>query len=154
MKKLFYLFLLLPFSLLMSCSDDKDFSPVDMTLTLSGVTQSNDVFYTVSGEDITVENLTVKAIDGRNTLLQNVTIYFDGIPLIGTPGNPFTGTLSTENIPAGKYSIGISGNILQEDASLKIFAVTYPLTIVSDSEALPTDSPELGTYSQTIRISE
>ena len=154
MKKLFYLFLLLPFSLMVSCSDDKDFSPVDMTITLSGVTQANDNFYTVSGDDVTIENLTVKAIDNKNTILQNVIFYFNGIPLVGNPVNPFRGTFSTEGIPAGTYSIDVTGNLLQEDASIKIFAVSYNITIVDDEENLPAGVPDFGSYSQTVRISE
>lgn len=153
MKKLFYLFLLLPFTLMVSCSKD-EFSPVDMNLTLSGVTQSNDSFYTVAGEDVTIDNVTVKSIDGKNSGVTNLIFYFDGVPLIGTPGNPFMGTFSTENIPAGTYTIGVTGNLLQVDSSIKDFIVEYPLTIVEKSEDLPSGAPEIGTYTQTIRINK
>lgn len=153
MKKLFYLFLLLPFSLLISCSDDKDFSPVDMTLTLDGVTQSGDTFYTISGESVSLENFVVKSIDGKTSTVTNLTFYFNGVPLIGTPGNPFMGTFTTEDIPAGNYAINVTGNLLQVDSSIKIFTVNYPLTIVKSSEDLPAGAPDLGSYSQTIRVS-
>ena len=154
MKKLFYLLFLLPVALLMSCNDDKDFSPVDMTLSLTGVTEYNGTFYAIQGEDVTIDNLSVKAADGKNTDVANVTFYFDGIPLIGTPVNPFLGTFSTENIPAGTYSLSIDGNLLQVDSSIKVFAVNFPVTIVETAEDLPDGAPEIGTYSQTIRISE
>ena len=154
MKKLYYLFLLLPFSLLMACSDDKDFSPVDMTLTLDGVTQIDKSFYTVSGEDVTIEDLQVKSIDGKNTSVANVTFSLNGVPLVGTPANPFLGTFSTEGLAAGTYSINVTGNLLQVDQSIKVFAVNYPLTIVSSEENLPDGAPEFGSYSQTIRISD
>lgn len=151
MKKLFYLFLLLPFSVLMSCNDDKDFVPVDMTLTLSGVTQANNNFYTVAGEDVTIENLSVKS-EGKNSAVSNVLFYLDNVPMVGLPGNPFSGTFSTENLPAGTYEINVTGNLLQEDSSIKVFAVSYPLVIVDNEESLPADAPEIGSYSQTIRI--
>ena len=138
----------------MACSDDNDFSPVDMTLTLEGVTQSNEMFYTVTGDDITIENLQVKSIDGKNTSVANVVFYFNGIPLIGNPADPFTGTLSTEGIQPGTYSINVTGNLLQVDSSIKTFAVNYPITIVESSEDLPAGAPEIGSYSQTIRISD
>lgn len=154
MKKLYYLLLLFPLSLLMSCSDDKDFTPVDMTLTLDGVTLVNDNFYTVAGENVTIEDLTVKALGNKNTALTNVLYSFNGIPLIGVPGNPFMGTFSTENIPAGTYAINITGNLLQVDSSIKVFAVNYPITIVESAEDLPTDAPDLGSYSQTIRMTD
>ena len=152
MKKFYYLFLLLPFSLLMACSDD--FSPVDMTLTLDGVTTSNKAFYTVEGEEVTIENLDVKSVDGKPTSVSNVVFYFDGVPLMGTPGNPFEGSFSTEDIPAGEYTMNITGSLLQEDASLKTFAVNYPFIIVSSREDLPVGSPELGSYSLTVRMTD
>lgn len=153
MKKLFYLFLLLPFTMLVSCNKD-EFSPVDMTLTLSGVTQMNENFYTVSGDDVTIDNLTVKSVDGKNCAVTNLTFFLDGVPLIGTPGNPFLGTFTTEGLKPGTYNLNISGNLLEENASIKIFAVSYPLTIVESTEDLPSGAPEIGSYSLTIRMSE
>lgn len=149
MKKLFYLFLLLPFSLLMSCSDDKDLSPVDMTLTLSGVSQSGNSFYTVAGENVTVDSFQVKSIDGKNTAVTNVVITLGNYPIFGDPA-----VIETENLPAGEYNLAITGNLLQVDSSIKVFAINYPLTIVESAEDLPAGAQDLGTYSQTIRVSE
>lgn len=151
MKKLFYLFLLLPFSLLMSCNDDKDFSPVDMTLTLSGVTQVNDNFYTVAGEVVTIDNLTVKAIDGKDTGLANVMFTLNGLPILPSPGEAGMASFSTENLTPGTYAIEATGNLLQVDSSVKVFGVAYSLTVVENAEDLPQGAPELGTYSQTFR---
>ena len=154
MKKLYYLFLLLPFSMLMSCNNDKDISPVDMTLTLQGVTQQNDEFYTVIGEDIAIDDFTVKSIDGRNTGVTNCMFYLNGVPLNPAPGLPTPSSIPTENLPAGEYSINITGNLLQVDSSIKVFTISYPLTLVETEEDLPAGAPELGTYSSTIRVSE
>ena len=154
MKKFYYLFLLLPLTLLMSCSNDDDFSPVDMTLTLGGVTLVNNNFYSVAGEKVSVENLEVKSIDGKNSAVTNVLFSLNGVPLNGVPGSPFVSSIPTENLQPGTYSIEITGNLLQVDSSIKVFAVDYSLTIVESEEDLPTDAPEIGSYSQTIRISE
>lgn len=153
MKKLLYLFFLLPFSLLISCNDDKDISPVDLTLTLSGVTESEDVFFTVVGEEVSIEGITAKSIDGKNSALSNITFYLNGMPLIGSPGNPFQGTFSTEGFEAGTYYISLTGNLLQEGASIQIFTAEYPIKIVESQEDLPENAPEIGTFSQTIRMS-
>lgn len=153
MKKLSYLLLLLPLSFLFSCSNDKDFSPVDLTLTLSGVTMSNDNFYTVAGETVTIDNLEAKAIDGTNSGVSNLVFYLNGVPLVGQPGNPFNGEINTENLPAGTYTLGVTGYMLQEGASLMDFASSYSLTIVSSEDDLPADAPEIGTYSTTVRFS-
>lgn len=152
MKRLIYLFVL-PLAILFSCNDDKNFSPVDLTLTLSGVTEFDGKFYTTSGEDVTIKDLTVKAIDGKTTDVVNVIYYLDGMPLLGTPGFPFLGTIPTENLRPGGYSLGVAGNILQVDAPIQEFAVAYPLIIVEDADLLPQDAPELGIYSLSIRMS-
>ena len=142
---------MLPF-LLAACSDDKNFSPVEMTLTLDGVTQVNDNFYTVAGEDVSIESLTVKALDGKNTALANTFFYLNGTPLLGGPGNPFSGTFSTEGLEAGTYEIGITGNLLQEGVAIQNFIASYSLVIVESDEDLPENAPEIGTYSQSIQV--
>ena len=153
MKKFYYLFLLLPFSLFVSCDKD-DVSPVDMTLTMQGVTQSNNTFYTVIGEEVNIEYFSVKSIDGKNSAVTNVVFSLNGIPIMGEPGSPYIASFSTENLKAGTYSINITGNLLQVDSSIQVFAINYPLTIVENSEDLPAGAPDLGSYSQTIRVSD
>ena len=154
MKKLFYFCFLLPLAVLMSCNDDKDFSPVDMTLTLSGVTVSDGHFYTVGGEEVTIDKLEVKSVDGKNTALANVVFDLSGAPIYNYPESPNLGSIPTENLPIATYSLGITGNLLQVDQSIKIFAISYPLTIVGSVEDLPAGVPEIGTYSITYKITE
>ena len=153
MKKLFYTLILLPLSILMSCQDD-NISPVDMTLTLSGVSVSNNKFYTVAGENVTIDNLTVKAVDGKNTNLANVVFDLNGAVILRNPADENFGSFSTESFAEGTYSLNVSGNLLQVDSSIQIFAVTYPLTVVESAEDLPTDAVDLGTYSMTLRITD
>ena len=152
MKKLYYLFLL-PLVMLMACNDD-DFKPVEMTLTLSGVTQSDGEFYTIAGEEVTINSLQIKPIGGKNTTYQNVVFYLNNVPLVGNWVEPFTGSFSTENLPAGTYSLGVAGNLLQVDAPIQTFAVSYPLVIVDDPDELPSGAPAFGTYSATITIQQ
>ncbi|MCH5240165.1 MAG: hypothetical protein J1F38_08070 [Muribaculaceae bacterium] len=152
MKKLLYLFLVLPFSLLISCNDDKDFSPVDIMLTLSGVTESDGDFMTVAGEEVSIDGIGAKSIDGKNSALTNITFYLNGAPLIGTPGNPFQGTFSTEGFKAGTYYLSFTGNLLQEGAPIQIFTVDYPIIIFENQEDLPENAPEIGTYTHIITI--
>lgn len=149
MKKLLYLLLLLPFSFITSC-DKEEVAPFDMTLTMSGVSMADNTFYTVAGDNVSIDNLEVKSLGGTTTEVANVVYFLDGMALIGDPGFPFDGNFSTANIPAGRHTIGVSGYLLQEDHSLKNFAVNYPLVIVDNEEDLPSGAQELGTYSLTI----
>lgn len=150
MKKLFYLFLL-PLAVLMSCNDDK-ISPVDLTVTLSGVSLSDGSFYTVAGENVTIDGVAAKSVDGKASEVANMVFDLSGIPLIGQPGNPFMGTFTTEDLKPGTYSLGLTGNLLQVDASIQVFAVSFPLVIVESADQLPADAQVLGTYSQTVRL--
>lgn len=149
MKKLFYLFLLLPFSMLVSCSD-KDFSPVDLKLTLSNVTHYDGAFYVVQGDDFSIDGFTANAIDGTPTTVTNVNYYFNGILLNGPHGFPFDNTISTGNLPTGTYTVSLAGDLLQEEQPIKIFAADYLVKIVAEVENIPAGAPEKGTYSLSI----
>lgn len=153
MKKLFYLLLLLPLSIFTSCDKD-DLASFDMTLTLSGVTQSGNNFYAVSGDVVTIDNLTVVPTGGKATDVANVMFYVDGAPLFVNPWNldePLS--FSTQSLSPGTHTVGVTGNLLQVDQSIQNFAANYTLVIVQDEEALPEGVPETGTYSQTISFS-
>lgn len=151
MKKLLYLLLLAPFALLTSCDKD-EVTPFDMTLTLAGVSQADNNFYAVQGDEIAINNLEV-ASAGDKTVVSNVLFYVDGYPLFPNPWN-LEGPLSfsTANLKPGNHTINASGYLLQVNQSLKTFAVNYPLVIVDSEESLPAGAPEIGTYSMTINF--
>lgn len=150
MKKLFYLLLVLPLTMFVSCDDKDEVSPFDMTITMSGVTESNGNFYTVKGNEVTVSGLDVKALNGTATEVSNVMFYIDGAPLLASPWNQNPWSFSTANFAAGVHTVSVSGYLLQVDHSLKNFAVSYPLVIVDSDENLPPDAPEIGSYSHTV----
>ena len=151
MKKLFYFLLLLPAVLFSSCSKD-EVSPFDLTLTMSGVTAYDGNFYTVAGDDITFDSLMAKSLNSTKTDISNVIFYIDGRPLLTNPWDIDPWTFSTAGLPAGTHTIGVTGYLLQENHSIKDFAVTYPLVIVDSEEELPADAPQIGQYSLTIRF--
>lgn len=150
MKKLFYLLLLLPMAMITSCSKD-EIAPFDMTLSLAGVTQVDGTFYAVAGDNITIDGLTVQDTGGKKTALSNVMFFIGGAPIFPNPWNALDPwTFSTENLEPGTYNFGISGNLLQVDASIQSFAANYKLIIVGSQDDLPEGAPEIGTYSSTI----
>lgn len=147
MKKLLYLLMLLPLGLLVSCDND-DFAPFDMTVNMSGVTQANDTIYTVAGETVTFESLKINPVGGKETQVTNVIFRVNGDPLFTNPLQLAPPTyFSTQGMKPGIYSIGISGNLLQVDQSINVFAVTFPLVIESSQEDLPAGAPALGSSS-------
>lgn len=142
----------MPFAFLASCNNDDDLPQVDLTLTLGQVTEVNDNFYTVLGNEISLEGLSVKALNGKNATVQNVMFYFNGFPLVGSFGNPFTGKIPTEGLKAGTYNLEFTGLLLEEDKSISNIACSFPIIIVEEEEDLPENAPEIGIYSQTLRI--
>ena len=154
MKKLLYFLFLLPLGLLCSCGND-DLAPFDMTLTLSGVTQVDGTFYAVSGDNVSIQNLTVNPVGGKATTMSNVLFYIDGYLLFPNPWSiDGVFSFSTTNLSPGAHTIGVSGNILQEDKSVQTFAANYTLVIAKDMESLPEGAPELGSYSETVSFSK
>lgn len=155
MKKLLHLLFLLPIVLLASCSNDDDLAKVDLTLTLSGVTQTeaNGAFYVVSGDNITIEGVSVKPVGGtKEAAIANVMYYFGGVPLIGNPANPFLGTFSTEGLVPGTYSLSLTADVFQVDKSITQVATNYTVVIVDSVEDLPEGAPTIGTYSATYTL--
>lgn len=145
--------MLLPLSLMISCDDKEDLAPFDLTVTLSGVSQVDNTFYAVKGTSVTIDNLSVKAVGGKDTSLANVNFFVDGIPLFDGPWNlagPIT--FSTAALPTGTHSINVSGNLLQVDQPVSVFTANYTLVVVDNEEGLPEGAPELGTFSQTINF--
>ena len=156
MKKLFYLLYLLPLAFFASCSNDDDLANVDLTLTLSGVTQieENGAFYTVAGNDITVDGVSVKSLTGKDATIVNVRYFFQGVPLpfLTNPDDPMLGTFSTEGIEAGNYTLSLTAQVLQVDKTITNVAANYRVVIVENAEDLPDNAPEIGTYHVTTTI--
>ncbi len=169
MKKLFYLLFMLPLAFLASCSSDDDFPEVDLTFTLSGVTQYDDAFYAVrstsTGETeeqeplddsasdeeevkegvIIIDGLTAKSLTNQNAAVANAVYWLDGRLWLQRE-------IPTAILEPGTHIITIEANVLQVDKTLANVQLRYPVNIVASAEDLPADAPEIGTYSITTRI--
>lgn len=156
MKKLFYILFLLPFAVFTSCDKDNDLAPFDLTITMSGVTYIDGTFFTVAGETVSIDNFQAKAVGDKNTQVANVNFFLDNALILPQPWDetlaPFS--FSTEGFQPGIYTIGVSGNLLQVDSSIKNFTANYKFVIVDSEDDLPAGAPELGTYSSTINYTK
>lgn len=150
MKKLFYL-LFLPFTFLISCGNN-DLAEVDLTISLENVTVDSGKFYTVSGYEVSIESFYTQSLNGKNSTVANVRFYFEGVPLVGLPGVPDIGSFSTEYLDPGEYKLTAVGQVLQEDKSITDFYCVYPVVVVEDESDLPSDAPEIGTHSLSLRL--
>lgn len=176
MKKLFYLLLVLPLALMASCSDDDDLPQVDLTLTMSGVTQYEDAFYAIGGaaaDDeaatpqadtevdgdeetlpegvITIDGLTAKSLTNQNAAVANTVYFLDGYLLRPSFDTPYVCAINASALPVGTHTLSVTTNVLQEDKSIANAALNFPLKIVASAEDLPAGAPAIGTYSITVR---
>ncbi|MEZ3552249.1 MAG: hypothetical protein K1W02_16320 [Muribaculaceae bacterium] len=152
MKKLVYLLLILPFAFVAACDDDDDLPEVEITYTMSNVTQVDNSFYAIKGDTAIIDNLTVKSLNGNSATVTGVRYYLDYLPIISNPVvTPFSTWFETEDLPAKKYNIGITATILQVDKSISNAAMNVPFILVENKDKLPANAPEIGTYSLTMK---
>lgn len=151
MKKLFYLSFLLPVALLASCSNDNDLADVDINLTLDGVTVSNQNFYTVEGNDVTIDNLSVTSLTDKPATIVNVRYFLNGMPIpLINEEDMITAGFSTTGLETGTYTFEIAATVLQVDKSITSVTAGYPIHIVAEDSDLPADAGEIGTYTLTV----
>lgn len=174
MKKLFYLLIALPLAFFASCSNDDDLPQVDLTLTVSGVTQYDNAFYAVQGEEesgtdgqksdadseenevptniISIEGLTAKSLTNKNATVVNAVYYLDGRILPPSFETSYVCQIPTDMLGIGTHTLSVTANVLQEDKSIANTALNFPLKIVANYEDLPAGAPEIGTYSVTMKM--
>ena len=176
MKKLLYLLLMLPLAFFASCSDDDDLPQVDLTLTLSGVTQYDGSFYAVKvqpsdtdteatltdnedGKDddtlpegvITIDSFTAQSLTNKNASVANAAFYIDGLYIAPSFNTSYVCAITTANLPVGTHSLSVVANVLQVDKSIANAALNYTLKVVASADDLPDGAPAIGTYSMTVR---
>lgn len=142
---------MLPLAFFASCSDDDDIAQVDFNVTVSGVTKYNGNFYTVAGNEVSVDDVSVKSLTDQAATVTAVRYFLNGVPIIPEyEDGEFTINFTTENLKAGTYSLGITATVLQVDKSINTAALSLPLVIVAEESELPSEAPEIGTYTTTL----
>lgn len=153
MKKLFYLLILFPLSLMMaSCSDDDDLAQVDVSLDVTGVTEYNGDYYTVVGEEITLDNVKAVSLTSQPATIQRVAFFIDGVEVFGTIEDPFSASFSTEGFRIGTHVVTMTGIVLQVDKTMTQIGMRVPINVVESEEDLPEGAPEIGTVTITARM--
>lgn len=150
MKKCLYLLLLPLFALFVACSDDDKVPQVDFSITMSNVAKTDNSFYAVKGDVVTVDQVKVESLTNQSATVTGVRYFLNGAPIFGTPENPFSAVINTENLEAGTYAVNVTCTVLQVDKRITSAVLNYPLVIVETAGDLP-DGTTLGTYTATIK---
>lgn len=149
MKKLIYLLFLLPLGFLASCSDDDNLANVDLNVTLSGVTDLNNTFYSVSNDSVRIDGVTASSLTDKQAAVTNIRYQINGVPVFGTWEDPFSISVPNELLKTGTNLINVYATVLQVDKSLTSAAVQFPLVVVDSASNLPDGAPVIGTYTRT-----
>ncbi|MDE6859292.1 MAG: hypothetical protein K2J65_02645 [Duncaniella sp.] len=157
MKRFLYLLLALPLmGLMASCSDDeKDLPDVTFSMDYSGATLVDGVLTIPQGNDLVINALTVTPAEGtKKATLGKVTYFIDAFPIYETIVEPYSVTISTQNLEVGKHVLQIRAGIFQVDKEAAFGVFSYPLEI---TEPLPDDTPgdnPGGTVTPDVTITE
>ncbi|MCM1163409.1 MAG: hypothetical protein NC339_04090 [Muribaculaceae bacterium] len=154
MKRLCYLFLILPLLAIMAAcdDDDKDLPKVDISIQYSGAVDEGGVITLAQGKVLTIEAITVTPIDGsKKAVLGNTTYMMDGAPFYTTGVAPFGAEIDTSNLSVGVHTLSFYSQVFQEGKTPGFAIYSYPISITE-----PADDPGDGggTVNPDVRISD
>lgn len=122
--------------------------PLDISLTMSGVTVADGKFYTAAFQKAKIENVDIKYINGE------VPEYYPNFLLDLHNKIDTSKYLATGTLPIEEHTISVGGKLIYVDSYSLALRVDFPFVIVESIEDLPEDAPELGTYSLSVVIND
>lgn len=139
MKKLIYLLLLLPISLLAASCDDDDNKVPDVSIqaTVSGGVVEGNTVYVVKGEPLMIEQMSLVNNTGKDGAIGVVNYYIDGVHAGQSLVAPYAFELYTTGLAVGKHIL---------TADMPVYVVDYPICwgmfsttvqVVEDESSLP-----------------
>lgn len=147
MKRFLY-FLLVAAPLLgitSACSSEDDLPDADITVSYSGATDVDDVFYVVKGTQFSIDEISVKSLDASKKATIGATAYYWNYQYVGTTiTEPFGMAFDTASMPVGDYMLQINSTVCQVDKSVGIAYMTFPIKIVATADDVPADVTDSG----------
>lgn len=141
-KTIFYTLLLavLPMLGFTSCDNDGDDIPnVDLTLAISNGTTVDGTIYVVRGENLVIDGITVKNLDGdKSAIITAATYYWDNMRLGTTAVAPYGFEIqTTEDTPLGRHEMAIECPVYAVDKSPAVGSVYYRVEVVENQDDIP-----------------
>lgn len=147
MKKLLYLLLALPL-MLVSCSNDDDYPEVRVGVDYTGATTVDGTLYVVRGDTLNIDSVYVTPIDAsKPAVISSVTYVLNGVSLGIAPTSPYSLSILTEPLKAGKYDLRLQMGVFQNGKTPGIAYVTLPVAVVDNASQIPSGSTDThGTF--------
>lgn len=140
MKWLNYSLLALPLAILLGgCGNDNEKLPsAEINVTLSGVTQVDNVMYAVIPEAVVIESVNVVSQrPDREAITTNVTYSIDGAFYYTNTIAPYGVTIPTEDIGPGMHYIRLTMPLLEEGCSMATASASIQLMVVDSEDDVP-----------------
>lgn len=142
MKKLLYLLLVLPFTMMISsCSSDNDLPNVDITMSFDNAVVKEGVVYVVADQTLSVTGLTTKAVDSnQQSAIVNVRYFWNGIPAPGLTWSGFPMEINMAEMPlveSGNNVLGLNATLLETNKSMSYCTLNIPIKTVAADTDLP-----------------
>ncbi|MDE7346961.1 MAG: hypothetical protein K2N48_09530 [Muribaculaceae bacterium] len=158
MKKLLYLLLVLPFTMMISsCSSDKDLPNVDITMSFDNAAVKDGKVYVLAEDVFSITGLTTKSVDSnQQSAIANVYYFWNGIPAPGLTWSNFPMEINMADMPLvenGANALGLKATILETDKSIAYAVFDIPVVAVENEESLP-DGVQLGECQFTLRTAQ
>ena len=141
MKRFFYLLLIAaPLLGITSCNPEDDLPDADLTVSYSGATEIDDIFYVVKGTRLSIDEISVKSADASKKATIGASAYYWNYQYVGTTiTEPFGMTFDTASMPTGDYMLQINTTVYQEGKSVGIAYMSFPVKIVEAPDGVPGD---------------
>lgn len=152
MKKLYLLLMLLPFTLLMGCSDNDDLPSVDINVTLENVAREAGNIYVVQGEPLEISSVTVKSLNGNNSGLSAIAYYLNGYYQGTNIVSPYSVSFDTSSLAPGQYRINMVTDILQVDKSIMSGDIGFSFIVVASVDDIPQGADPAGQVTFTYTV--
>lgn len=138
MKKVLYLLMALPLFLASCDDDDNDFPRVKIGVEVSGCQVVDGVIYVVQGDTLSVDSLSVVAVDGKTRVaIAAVNYYWDRMYVETNVIPPFQFTIDTGKAMIGRHLLHIRSSLLAVDYPPVIAYLDYPVKIVASPQDIP-----------------
>ncbi|MDE6650011.1 MAG: hypothetical protein K2K45_08790 [Muribaculaceae bacterium] len=142
MKKLLYLLLVLPFTMMFSsCSNDNDLPNVEITMSFDNAAVDDGTVYVVQDSVFSITGISTKALDSnQQAAIANVRYFWNGYPAPNLTWSNMPIEIDMAQMPvtsSGKCLLGLNATLLETDKSMAYCSLDIPIQTVESVDSLP-----------------
>lgn len=142
MKKLLYLFLALPFAMMVaSCNNDDNLPNVTVTMDFGNAAVQDGTIYVAETDTLLINSIVTKPVDSNQTAtLANVRFYWNYVPTPYLSWSPLPLEIPIAQMPlseSGNNLLQLDATLLETDKSIAYANIAIPVKVVASVDSLP-----------------